>query len=146
MIRTMINGLALAALLGSAAYAETHEVQMLNRSDDGKIMAFEPGHLQVAPGDTVKFVATDKGHNAESILEMSPEEAEAFKGRINEEIEVTLDTEGLYAVKCAPHFAMGMVMTIVVGDVTEVPPEFLAGRIPPNAMDRFVVQIEELGL
>ncbi|WBU58747.1 pseudoazurin [Paracoccus sediminicola] len=146
MFRTTIIGFALAALVATGAIAETHEVQMLNRGENGDVMVFEPAFLQVAPGDTVRFVATDRGHNAEAILEMTPEGADAFKGRINEEIEITLDTEGLYGIKCAPHYAMGMVMTIAVGEVTEVPDEYLAGRIPPNAMERFVAQIEELGL
>ena len=146
MFRTTIIGFALAALVATGAIAETHEVQMLNRGENGDVMVFEPAFLQVAPGDTVRFVATDRGHNAEAILEMTPEGADAFKGRINEEIEITLDTECLYGIKCAPHYAMGMVMTIAVGEVTEVPDEYLAGRIPPNAMERFVAQIEELGL
>lgn len=146
MFRTAITGFAFAAVLGSGALAETHEVQMLNRGDDGEVMAFEPAYLEVAPGDTIKFIATDRAHNAESILEMTPEGGETFKGAINQEVEVTYDTEGLYGVKCAPHYAMGMVMTVAVGDVSEVPDEFLAGRIPPNAMKRFVTQIEELGL
>lgn len=146
MIRTMIKGIAVAALMGSAAYAETYEVQMLNRGDDGEIMVFEPAFLQIAPGDTVKFLATDKSHNAEAIVGMVPEGADVFKGAINEEIEVTLDSEGLYAVKCAPHFAMGMVMTIAVGDAADeiaAPDDFLAGRIPPKAKERFVEQLAE---
>ncbi|WP_299655766.1 pseudoazurin [uncultured Jannaschia sp.] len=146
MLRTTITGLALAAMSATGGFAETHEVRMLNRGEGGEVMVFEPAFLQVAPGDTVKFLAADRGHNAESILEMTPEGANAFKGRINEEIEVTLETDGLYGIKCLPHYAMGMVMTVAVGDVSEVPGEFLAGRIPPNAMERFVMQIEELGL
>ena len=146
MIRTMILGFAVGALMGSAAYADTYEVQMLNRGDDGAIMVFEPASLQVAPGDTVKFVATDKSHNAEAIAEMIPEGADAFKGKINEEIEVTLDAEGLYADKCAPHFAMGMVMTIAVGDAADEissPDNFFAGRIPPRAKKRFIDQLAQ---
>lgn len=146
MIKTLTTGLALAALLGSAAFAETFEVKMLNKGDDGEIMVFEPALLQIAPGDTVKFIATDKGHNAEAIVGMIPDGAETFKGRINEEIEITLDAEGLYAVKCAPHFAMGMVMTIAVGDAADqiaAPEEYLAGRIPPKAKERFVAQLSE---
>lgn len=146
MLRPAITGLALAALSATGAFAETHEVRMLNRGEDGQVMVFEPDVLRVAPGDSVKFLATDKGHNAEAILGMAPEGGDLFKGRINEEIEVVLDEEGLWAVKCAPHYAMGMVMTVAVGEVTEVPDEYLAGRIPPNAMKRFVSQIEELGL
>ena len=39
------------------------EVKMLNKGTEGA-MVFEPALVKVEPGDTVKFVATDKGHNA----------------------------------------------------------------------------------
>jgi pseudoazurin len=144
MTRIMATATALALLMGGAAFADTHEVQMLNVGSDGERMVFEPAFLQVEPGDTVKFIAADNGHNAESILEMMPEGAEAFKGRINEEIEVTFDVEGLYAVQCKPHYAMGMVMTIAVGEVEAAPDDFLEGRIPRKAMERFEAQLENL--
>ncbi len=134
------SAIAVALLASSAAYAETVEVHMLNKGEAG-VMVFEPAFVQIEPGDTVKFIAEDKGHNAESIDEMMPEGAEAFKGKINEEIEVTLDAPGYYGVKCNPHFAMGMVMTIAVGD-QDVPDEFLEGRLPKNAKKRFEEQLE----
>ncbi len=37
---------------------------MLNKGLDGGIMVFEPTLVQIEPGDTVKFVAADKGHKA----------------------------------------------------------------------------------
>ncbi len=140
MIRKLAAGLAIAALMGSAAFAETIEVQMLNQGSDGERMVFEPAFVQAAPGDTIRFVATDRGHNAEINDGMLPEGAEAFEGRINEEIEITLDVEGVYGVICKPHFAMGMVMTIAVGDV-DAPEDFLAGRIPRKAQERFEAQL-----
>ena len=135
------TGAALAAvlMLSGTAWAETVEVQMLNKGEVGT-MVFEPSFVQIAPGDTVKFVATDKSHNAESIEGMIPEGAAEFKGKINEEIEVTLDVPGYYGVKCNPHFAMGMVMTIEVGD-QDAPAEFLEGRLPKNAKKRFEEQL-----
>jgi len=99
--------------------------------------------VQAAPGDTIKFVAASKGHNAETAKGMIPEGAEGFKGKINEEIEVTLETEGVYGVICKPHFAMGMVMTIAVGDV-DAPEDFLEGRVPPNPKKRFEEQLSNL--
>ena len=106
-------------------------------------MVFEPAFIQAAPGDTIKFLASDKGHNAEMNKGMLPEGAEMFKGKINEEIEVTLDVEGVYGVICKPHFAMGMVMTIAVGDV-QAPDDFLKGRVPRRAKDRFADQLGNL--
>ncbi|MFD2738033.1 pseudoazurin [Sulfitobacter aestuarii] len=132
---------AACLMLSGAAQAATVEVQMLNRGEAGS-MVFEPGFVQVQPGDTVKFIATDKSHNAASIDGMIPEGAEAFNGRIDEEIEVTLDIPGYYGVKCTPHFAMGMVMTIAVGDA-DMPADFLAGRLPKNARERFEAQVAD---
>ncbi|WP_281826288.1 pseudoazurin [Jannaschia rubra] len=144
MSRTFSTALAFAlAMTGTAAFAETVEVLMLNRGEEGT-MVFEPSFVRVEPGDTVKFVATDRGHNAESILDMIPEGADAFKGKINEEIEVTLDVPGVYAIKCQPHYAMGMVMTIAVGEDVEVPPSYLEGRIPPKSQERLAEQFENL--
>ena len=140
MIRSYATGFALAALIGSAACAEVFEVQMLNKGSDGERMVFEPAFIQAAPGDTFKFIASDKGHNAEIGKGMLPEGAEGFKGKINEEIEVTLDVDGVYGVICKPHFAMGMVMTIAVGD-TAAPADFLAGRVPRKAKERFEAQL-----
>lgn len=136
MFRTLMTSAAVLCTLGGAALAETFEVQMLNKGEAGA-MVFEPASLRIAVGDTVKFVAATKGHNAEAIKEMVPEGAEAFVGKINEEIEVTLTEPGFYGVKCKPHFAMGMVMVIAVGDATETPADFFEGRIPKKAKQRF---------
>lgn len=143
MIRKLATGLTLAALMGGAAFAETIEVQMLNKGADGDRMVFEPAFVQAQPGDTIRFVPTDKGHNAEVNKGMLPEGAETFKGKINEEFEVTLDAEGVYGVICKPHFAMGMVMTIAIGDV-DAPGDFLEGRVPRKAKERFEAQLEKL--
>jgi len=143
MFRMIASGLALSVALSDAAVAEDFEVKMLNRGEAGT-MIFEPAFLQIAAGDTVKFIAEDRGHNAESIPEMMPEGAEAFTGKINEEIAVIFGAEGLYGVRCKPHYAMGMVMTIAVGEAVEVPDSYLEGRIPKGAMKRFEEQISNL--
>ncbi len=144
MFRTAIMSLAITTALSVGAWAKTIEVQMLNKGEDGENMVFEPSHVRLEPGDSIKFIATDKSHNAESIEGSIPEGAESFKSKINEELEVTFDEEGYYAVKCLPHFAMGMVMTVAVGEGTEPQEGFLEGRIPPKAQERFDAQIEAL--
>jgi len=140
MFHTLASTTALLIAFSGAAIAETFEVQMLNRGDAGT-MIFEPSNLRIASGDTVKFVASDRGHNAEAIDGMVPEGAEAFAGKINQEIEVTFTTEGFYGVKCKPHYAMGMVMVIAVGDADASPDGFLEGRIPRKAKTRFEEQL-----
>lgn len=110
----MLAAAAVVAMAGVAGAAE-HEVKMLNKGEKGA-MVFEPDFLKVELGDTVKFVVVDKGHDAQSIKGMLPEGVAEFKGKINEEITVSIDKEGVYGVKCAPHYAMGMVMLIVAGE------------------------------
>ena len=105
---------AVMALTGGATAAEV-EVKLLNKGADGALMVFEPAFIKVAPGDTVKFVSTDKGHNAESIKGMLPEGAALFAGKNNEDIAVKFDKEGVYGIKCLPHYGMGMVAMVVVG-------------------------------
>ncbi|MCV0396750.1 MAG: pseudoazurin [Rhizobiaceae bacterium] len=104
-----------AALVASAAGAAEFEVKMLNKGEKGT-MVFEPDLIVAAPGDTIRFVPTDKGHNVETIKGMLPAGAETFKSKFNEEFTVTLDAEGIYGVKCTPHYAMGMVALIRVGE------------------------------
>ncbi|WP_306152845.1 pseudoazurin [Roseovarius sp. MMSF_3281] len=129
--------LLLAALMAipTLASAEIHEVKMLNRNDTGA-MVYEPDFISAQPGDTIRFLASDRGHNAASIKGMRPEGAARFIGQIDEEIEITLDTEGVYGVKCSPHFMMGMVMLIRVGDAS-LSPSVLPDDLPRRARDRF---------
>jgi pseudoazurin len=105
---------AALVLTGSARAAEV-EVKLLNKGADGGLMVFEPAFVKIAPGDTVKFVSTDKGHNAESIKGMFPEGSAPFVGKNDADIAVKFEQEGVYGVKCLPHYAMGMVAMIVVG-------------------------------
>jgi pseudoazurin len=139
-----LTAVALVGLaLAGAARAETVDVKMLNKGEAGT-MVFEPALVKLAPGDSVRFVATDKGHNAETIEGMLPEGATAFAGKTNEEITVTFDQPGLYGVRCKPHFAMGMVMVIAVGDLPTVPEGFLEGRIPKKAKERLEAALSGL--
>lgn len=105
---------AAAALFASVAAAETFEVKMLNKGEEGS-MVFEPAFIAAQPGDTIVFLPTDKGHNVETIKGMFPEGFETFKSKMNKEFSITLDQEGVYGVKCTPHYAMGMVALIQVG-------------------------------
>ena len=127
--------LATLIALATPAMAEVHEVLMLNRNDTGG-MVYQPDFLRIAPGDTVKFIATHPSHNAASIAGMLPEGAARFLGKINEEIAVTLTAQGTYGVKCSPHYTMGMVMLIEVGDGNPDPATFPAD-MPPAARQRF---------
>lgn len=137
-------GFAAAVLAaGPALGAEEHEVKMLNRGEEGP-MVFEPAFLKIEPGDSVRFVPTDMTHNSESIAGMIPEGAEPWKGRINEEITVTFDVPGIYGYKCLPHYGMGKIGLILVGDEAPNLEEAQSVRHPGIAARRFTALFETL--
>jgi len=96
----IITAAAFAALTAaSTAQAADHQVQLLNKGEHG-IMVFQPNYVEAAPGDTVTFVPTDKGHDAASIDGMISEGATPFKGEISKSVTITVDKEGIYGIKC----------------------------------------------
>src|SRR5215217_4819996 len=117
-VMTLATIAVLMSVAGAAMAAEV-EVKMLNKGAEG-MMVFEPALVKIAPGDTVKFVSTDKGHNAETIKGMLPADATAFVGKMGEDVVVTFEKPGIYGVKCLPHYGMGMVAMVVVGAPTNL--------------------------
>lgn len=135
--------LALATLaMAAPAWAADHQIKMVNKDSQGRAMQFEPAFLKIAPGDTVTFVATDKTHNSEALPDLIPEGAEAWKGKINEGITVTYDVEGFYGFRCAPHFGMGMVGLIQVGEGV-APPDISTVKLPGKAKTRMTELVSE---
>ena len=99
------------------AFSADHTVDMLS-SSDGQMMVFKPAVLKINPGDTVIWKATNPGHNTASINEMSPDSSLQWDGKINEELKITFTKEGVYGYKCTPHYILGMVGIVSVGDNT----------------------------
>ena len=113
--KILLSATLLSTMLFNNVNAAEHEVKMLNNGKDG-IMVFEPGSLNVAVGDTVKFVPTDMGHDVAS--HFTPEGGVTWKGQMNKEVTVTIDKEGIYIYKCQPHVMLGMVGVIQAGEAT----------------------------
>ena len=134
---------ALALALSTAALAAEHEVAMLNRGEAG-VMVFEPGFVRAEPGDVIRFVPTDKSHNVEAIKDILPEGVEVFKSKINDEYELTVTEPGLYGVKCPPHFAMGMVMLLQVGDAPDNLEAAQSAQMPQKARERLDAEIAQV--
>jgi len=137
-VRIIAKGMAAAAVLAAltgTAFAADFEVRMLNKGAEGA-MVFEPAFVKVNPGDSVTFVPTDKGHNVETIKDMIPDGATAFKSKMNETYKVTFDVPGVYGVKCAPHVGMGMVAAVVVGDAPANVEKVKAVKLPKKARER----------
>jgi pseudoazurin len=136
---------ALSLALGVPAWAADHQVKMLNKGADGQDMVFEPAFLAVEPGDTVTFIAVDKGHDTESIKGLIPDGAKEWKGKINEEVKVELTTEGAYVYRCLPHYGMGMVGLIQVGKTTPNLEAVKAAKLPAKARQRLDPLIAQIG-
>lgn len=127
------------------AQGVTHEVHMLNKGAAGA-MVFEPAAIKIAVGDSITFIPTDKGHNVETIKEMIPEGAAIFKSKVSENYTVTFDVPGVYGLKCTPHYAMGMVALVVVGDGLENLDAVKAFKVSNKVGERFAAAYAELGL
>jgi pseudoazurin len=126
--------------------AADHEVKMLNAGADGT-MVFEPGYLNVAPGDTVKFVPTDAGHN--TVSSITPEGGTTWKGTIGEEVSVKIDTEGVYVYLCEPHTALAMVGVIQVGKADNLSDAQKAAKelstkfaVSKDRLDKYMAQVK----
>ena len=130
------TGATLIALLAAVPVpAANFEVQMLNKGEAGA-MVFEPALTSIAVGDTVTFIPTDKGHDAQTIKEILPAGAEEFNGEIGKEVVVTFTVPGVYGIKCLPHFAMGMVALVVVGDPPLNLEQAKTAKLPKKARER----------
>ncbi|MDZ4066689.1 MAG: plastocyanin/azurin family copper-binding protein, partial [Tabrizicola sp.] len=67
------------------------------------------------PTFSYSSLSPDKGHNVEGIEGMLPEGVQGFKSDMGKDYVLTLTAEGLYGVKCTPHYTMGMVGLIQAG-------------------------------
>ncbi len=131
----ILSAILLLLASGDHSNAAEIEVRMLNRGEKGP-MVFEPDFVQANPGDTISFIATDRGHDVMSIPGMLPEKAKSFKSKMGENFSITLQDEGVYGVKCSPHYGMGMVALIVIGKpVNEA--EATSKTHPGKAKQRF---------
>ena len=107
--------------IGAArAQGTVHEVQMLNVDPDDRKQrqVFVPDIVRAQPGDTIRFISVDRGHNSKSNDDMIPEGGTEWDGKIGDDVEVVIETEGAYGYYCTPHQTAGMVGLILVGDVS----------------------------
>lgn len=142
---SIIGAAVLAVSFAFAASAADFEIHMLNKGKNGA-MVFEPAGIKIAKGDSIIFVPTDKSHNAETVKGLIPEGAIPFRGKVNETVKVTFDMPGAYAVKCLPHFAMGMIAVVIVDDAPANLDAIKAAKLPKKTRERLDAEIAALGL
>ncbi|WP_298257470.1 pseudoazurin [uncultured Litoreibacter sp.] len=121
MLNTRLRSTAIAALMCTPALpaaAEEFEILMLNTAAENAqhTNVFAPDILRIQLGDTVTFIPTDKGHNTASKRGMIPQRAEPWNSPMDEKFSLTLTVPGVYGYICLPHYEMGMVGLIIVGD------------------------------
>jgi pseudoazurin len=139
---TVALGVALMCA-AAPAFAANVDVQMLNKGDKGAFV-FQPDLVKVAVGDTVTFQPTDKGHNADGAAANIPAGATPFKSAMSQPLAQTFTVPGVYLVKCDPHYPLGMVAIVVVGDDLSNLEVIKAVKNPKKAQDRLNEIFDEL--
>ena len=142
-MRKLLFSAALVVVSSAAAFAETIEIQMLNINEAGDKMVFSQELIRAELGDVIKFVPTDKSHNAQSVKNALPEGQKKFKGKMNKEIEYLVTEAGLTAVVCQPHQTMGMVALIVVGNDVSNAQDILDAGVRGKGKIKIAALIEE---
>jgi pseudoazurin len=142
-LRKLLFSSALIVVSSAAAFAETIEIQMLNVNGAGDKMVFSQELIRAEVGDMIKFVPTDKSHNAQSVKNALPDGQKKFKGKMNKEIEYLVTEAGLTAVVCQPHQTMGMVALIVVGNDLSNAQDILDAGVRGKGKIKIAALIEE---
>ncbi|KUJ76651.1 pseudoazurin [Ruegeria profundi] len=142
-MKTTLLAIALSVASAAPALADIIEIEMLNKNEDGDRMVFSQELIRAEVGDIIRFVPTDKSHNAQSVKDALPEGQEPFRGRVNQAIEYEVTETGLTAVVCLPHQAMGMVALVVVGDDLSNADDILNARVPGKGGDKLEALVEE---
>lgn len=118
---TLLGGAVAATVVPSAVLAATvHEVRMLNKHPNNprERLVFHPDIVRAKVGDTIRFIAADRGHNSAVNSDMMPAGGTQWTGKVSSDVEVVIETAGAYGYRCQPHASSGMVGLILVGDVS----------------------------
>jgi pseudoazurin len=107
-------------------------------------MVFQPDLVRIAVGDTVNFEPVDKGHNVDGAAGLIPAAATPFTSQLSQPFSQTFTVPGVYVVKCDPHYGLGMVGVIVVGDDLSNLEAIEGVKTPKKAHDRLHEVFEEL--
>lgn len=141
----LIGAAAVVTATASPVAAKDHVVQMKNMGAGGA-MVFEPALVRAKPGDRIRYVPSDPSHNAEAIATMLPAGvAPPPAGGMNKEWVLTVAKPGLYGVKCKPHYSMGMVGLVQVGNGPSANlAQAKAAKLPPFAAKRMNAMLAQV--
>ena len=116
----LLTTLGLLMAMATSAFAEDATVEMWNKDPEDKKrkMVFSQEIVTIKPGQSITWIATDKGHNVEFID--GPDGAKlAKKSKLSKDVTLSFDTPGVYVYVCSPHASMGMIGIVVVGELTQ---------------------------
>ena len=95
------------------------------------------------PGDTINFVASDKGHQVHALPGMIPEGAQPSDAKMSMDIKVTFTVSGVYVIACRPHMIMGMIGIVLVGDPMNID-KLDPSSLPAKARTKLEILLELL--
>jgi len=128
---------ALILVLPASASAADTTIQMLNKDPGSKERnIYSPALVQIEPGETVTWVATDRGHNVEFVRGAFPDGVKSFRSTLGKDVSYTFSTPGVYVYKCTPHYGQGMVGIVIVGEAPDNLAEVMAKKYPGKADNR----------
>ena len=140
-----LGAFLLSLSLAHAAAAAEVVVEMLNRDKaTNTTNVFKPALTKVSKGDTVKWVATNPGHNVAFVAGGVPTGVALFTSGFTKEIKYKFDRPGLYLYKCTPHLGLGMVGLVVVANDKSNLAAVKAAYVPPLAKKRLEPLFAEL--
>ena len=116
----ILTTLGLLMAMATSAFAEDATVEMWNKDpeDKSRKMVFSQEIVTIDAGDSITWLATDKGHNVQLIDGPDGVKLED-KSKISKDVTITFDTPGVYVYVCTPHATMGMIGIVVVGELTQ---------------------------
>ena len=130
-----------ATFFANTLSAATFEVEMLNRLGK-ESMVYSQSVVNIQSGDTVKWLATTKGHNVQFLS--VPEGVGAFRSKLNVDTEYTFTVPGIYLYQCTPHKNMGMIAVVVVDGNKDNLNAITSARVAGKSKQRLAKIIETL--
>jgi pseudoazurin len=136
MFRAALSLALIATTLSTQpVLAATTEVDMLN-AKDGQNFVFSPDFVKIAVGDTITFKAVNPGHNVGFVTGDVPDGVPPLNSPMSKDVDVTYTVPGIYVMRCIPHYGLGMVAVVEVGDNKSNLDAVSASAYPPLAKAR----------
>ena len=126
---------------GNTLSAANFEIEMLNRLGK-ESMVYSQSVVNIQSGDTVKWLATTKGHNVQFLS--VPEGVGTFRSKLNVDTEYTFTVPGIYLYQCTPHKNMGMIAVVVVDGNKDNLNAITSARVAGKSKQRLAKIIETL--